>query len=126
MSHLTSNLKLDFLGWIPRFEEQFIDSQSIIAFSALLSFKGRQSVKTLFKEALAGEGSVDKKVKTILRRSSLRGHASLSTTPALAISFQGSKFLDSLLTGTVFSSSLMSSGRRAKTSVKDIVYPENI
>ena len=124
--HLTSDLKLDFLGWIPRFEDQFIDSQSIIAFSALLSFKGRQSVKTLFKEALAGESSVSKKVKAILRKSSLRGHASLSTTPVLAISFQGSKFLDSLLTGTVFSSSLMSSGRRAKTSAKDIVFPDNI
>ncbi|MBL7159135.1 FAD-dependent thymidylate synthase [Candidatus Microgenomates bacterium] len=124
--HRTSDLKLDFLGWIPRFEDQFIDSQSIIAFSALLSFKGRQSVKTLFKEALVGEGSVSKKVKAILRKSSLRGHASLSTTPALAISFQGSKFLDSLLTGTVFSSSLMSSGRRAQTSAKDIVFPDNI
>ena len=124
--HLTSDLKLDFLGWIPRFEDEFLDSQSIIAFSALLSFKGRRSVKTLFKDAVEGEENIRKKVRAIMRRSSLRGHASLSTTPALAISFQGSKFLDSMLTGTVFSSSLMASGRRVKTSAKDIVFPDNI
>lgn len=123
--HLTKDLKLDFLGWIPRFEDGFLDSQSIIAFSALLSFKG-QAIKALYKEALRGEQDIEKKVKTILRRSSLRGHASLSTTPCLAISYQGTKFLDSLLTGTVFSSSLMASGRRTKTSLSDIAYPASI
>jgi len=123
--HRTSDLKLDFLGWIPKFEDELIDSQSIIAFSALLTFKGK-AIKTLYKEAIEKEQNVKKKVRAILSKSSLRGHASLSTTPAIAISFQGSKFLDSLLTGTVFSSSLMASGRRTETSLKDIVYPEKI
>lgn len=123
--HLTSDLKLDFLGWIPRFEDEFLDTQSIIAFSALLSFKGRP-IRTLYREAINGEQDIAKKVKAILTHSSLRGHASLSTTPALAISYQGSKFLDSMLTGTVFSSSLVSSGRRTETFLSDIVFPDNI
>ena len=125
MVHLTKDLKLDFLGWIPRFEDQFIDSQSIIAFSALLTFKGK-AIKALYQEVIDKEQNVKKKVRTILQRSSLRGHASLSTTPNLAISFQGTKFLDSMLTGTIFSSSLMASGRRTKTSLSDIVYPASI
>lgn len=138
--HLTSDLKLDFLGFIPHFEDdpltslkvipslsknEFLDSQSIIAFSALLTFKGRP-IKKLYQEAIRGEQNIKNKVKAILRRSSLRGHASLSTTPALAISYQGTKFLDSMLTGTVFSSSLMASGRRTETLLSDIAYPASI
>lgn len=125
MTHLTSNTKLDFLGWIPYFEDEFLNTQSIVAFSALLTFKGRP-IKRLYQDAIKGEQDIKKKVKLILRRSSLRGHASLSTTPALAISFQGSKFLDSMLTGTIFSSSLMASGRRTETTFTDIVYPDRI
>ena len=102
--HLTPDLKLDFLGFIPKFEDEFLDPQSIVAFSALLSFKGRKSVKDLYKDIVEGEKDVGQKVRAVLRHSSLRGHASLSTTPALAITFRGSKFLDSLLTGIVFSS----------------------
>jgi thymidylate synthase ThyX len=42
------------------------------------------------------------------------------------LTYEGSKFLDSALTGMIFSSSLMASGRRTDTKEQDIVYPERI
>ena len=123
----TTNLKLQLLGIIPQFSDKTgkLNPEQISALSALLTFKGK-SVKGLLKETLDKGQDLDKKVQVILNKSSLRGHASVATTPTLAFSFEGSKFIDSMLTGIVFSSSLMASGRRTDTLEKDIVYPTAI
>ena len=123
----TIDFKLQFLGIIPQFSDETgtLNPEQISALSALLTFKGK-SVKGLLKETLDKGQDLDKKVRIILNKSSLRGHASVATTPTLAFSFEASKFIDSMLTGIVFSSSLMASGRRTDTSEKDIVYPTAI
>ncbi len=124
---LTSNLKVKFLGIIPILKKQIglLNPQQIVALSSLTTFKG-SSIKKLLKGIKKKGQNLDERVKLILQKSSLRGHASLSTTPSLCLTFEGSKFLDSALTGIVFSSSLMASGRRTDTAIKDIVYPDEI
>ncbi len=124
---LTSDLKVKFLGITPVLKDRtgFLTPQEIAAFSALLTFKGK-SVNNLVKETLKKGQKVNDKVKTILLRSSLRGHASIATTPVISITYEGSKFIDWALTGLYFSSSLVSSGRRTNTTEKDMVYTKEI
>ncbi len=124
---LTNNLKIKFLGITPLLKDKggVLNSQQIVALSGLGTFKGR-SVKKLFKEIKTKNENLEEKIKEILQKSSLIGHASIATTPAFCISYEGSKFLDSALTGIIFSSSLVSSGRRTKTGKRDIVFPNNI
>jgi len=124
---LTRNLKVKFLGITPVLKDQtgVLNPQEIVAFSALLTFKGK-SVQTLLKESIEKGQNINEKIKNILRKSSLKGHASMATTPALCFSYEASKFLDSGLTGMVFASSLMASGRRTDSTINDIVYPTNI
>lgn len=123
----TSDLKVTFLGINPSLEDSTgkLDAQSICAFSALLTFKGK-SVQTLKQDAVDKDQDINKKIKNILRKSSLRGHASIATTPVLSFSYEASKFLDSALTGMVFSSSFMASGRRTDTDHEDIIFPSSI
>lgn len=123
----TSNLKVKFLGITPFLKDRsgVLNPQEIAAFSALLTFKGK-SIKNLFRETLKKGENLKGRISKILQRSSLIGHASVATTPSLCLSYEGSKFLDSTLTGIYFSSSLVSSGRRTGTSEKDIVYPAKI
>jgi hypothetical protein len=122
-----SDLKLTFLGITPVLKDEtgILTPQQIVAFSALLTFKGK-SVQSLLKSTIDKGQDVDEKIKNILRKSSLKGHASMATTPVLCFSYEASKFLDSALTGIVFSSSLMASGRRTDTTTEDIVYPSGI
>ena len=124
---LTSDLKVKFLGITPLLKDKggVLNPQEIAAFSALLTFKGK-SIKNLLKDSLKKRENLKERVGKILQRSSLIGHASVATTPSLCLNYEGSKFLDSALTGIVFSSSLVSSGRRTETSEKDIVYPNRI
>ncbi len=124
---LTKDLKLKFLGISPVFKDKtgLLNPQEIVALSALLTFKGR-SIKNLLKEINQKGENLDDKIKKILQRSSLRGHASIATTPSLCLTYEGSKFLDSALTGIVFSSSLVSSGRRTRTEKRDIIFPIEI
>jgi len=124
---LTSNLKVKFLGITPVLKDEtgVLNPQEIVALSALLTFKGK-AIKSLFEEIKEKGENLNEKIKTILQKSSLRGHASLSTTPSLCLTYEGSKFLDSVLTGVVFSSSLTTSGRRNQISEKDIVFPDKI
>lgn len=126
-SLLTRNLKVKFLGITPVLSDKtgVLNSQEIVSLSSLATFKGR-SIKKLLKEIEKKGQSLDEKIKGILQRSSLRGHASIATTPALCLMYEGSKFLDSALTGIIFSSSLVSSGRRTGTTENDIVYPKGI
>lgn len=124
----TKDLKIKFLGIIPILKNKrdfFLNPQEIIAFSALLTFKGKDILK-LVKNSLKKGEKIEDKIKRIFNRSSLKGHASLSTTPVLCFSFEGSKFLDSALTGFYFGSFLMSSGRRTEITKKDIVFPSTI
>ena len=123
----TSNLKVKFLGITPLLKDRsgILNPQEIAAFSALLTFKGK-SIKNLFKDTLKKGENLQDRISKILQRSSLIGHASVATTPSLSLDYEGSKFLDSALTGIYFSSSLVSSGRRTGTTEKDIVYPVKI
>ncbi len=127
MPFLTSNLKVKFLGITPVLNNKtgVLNPQQIVALSSLTTFKGK-SIEKLLKGIKKKGQNLDERVKLILQKSSLRGHASLSTTPSLCLAFEGSKFLDSALTGIVFSSSLMASGRRTDTAIRDIVYPDEI
>lgn len=127
MSFKTKDLKVTFLGITPVLKDEtgYLKPQDIVALSALMTFKGK-SVKDLYTQAKEKGQDIDEKVKTIIRKSSLRGHASIATTPAICFTYEASKFIDSLMTGMVFSSSLMASGRRTDTTVQDIVYPTGI
>jgi effector-binding domain-containing protein len=124
---LTRDLKIKFLGITPVLVDKtgVLNPQQIVALSALLTFKGK-SIKDLLKDIKEKSKDVDERIVKILQKSSLRGHASIATTPSLCLTYEGSKFLDSVLTGIVFSSSLVSSGRRTDTTKKDIVYPSGI
>lgn len=123
----TKNLKIKILGITPVLKEEmgFFNPQEIVSFSALLTFKGK-SVRDLIRETLDKGENIEERMKKILRKSVLKGHASLSTTPVISFLYEGSKFLDSMLTGFYFGSFLVSSGRRTDTSIGDIVYPEGI
>ena len=123
----TKDLKVTFLGITPVLKDKtgILNSQEIVALSALLTFKGK-SVQGLLEETVEKGQDLQEKIKKILRKSSLKGHASMATTPTLCFSYEASKFLDSGLTGIVFSSSLMASGRRTDTSIEDIIYPTAI
>lgn len=127
MSYKTKDFKITFLGVTPVLQDEtgYLKPQDIVALSALMTFKGK-SVKDLYKDAIDKGQDIDEKVKKIIRKSSLRGHASIATTPAICFTYEASKFIDSLMTGMVFSSSLMASGRRTDTTVDDIVYPTSI
>ncbi len=124
---LTKNLKIKFLGITPLLKDEsgVLNPQEIVALSALLTFKGK-TIKNLFKDILKKGESLKEKISSILQKSSLRGHASIATTPSICLTYEGSKFLDSVLTGIIFSSSLVSSGRRTNTTEKDIVFPNKI
>ena len=127
MSHKVNDMKITFLGVTPVLKDEtgYLKPQDIVSLSALMTFKGK-SVKGLYDDAKEKGQDLNKKVKTIIRKSSLRGHASVATTPAICFTYEASKFIDSLMTGMIFSSSLMASGRRTNTTVDDILYPTAI
>jgi thymidylate synthase ThyX len=124
---LASALKVKILGITPVLCDKtgFLNPQEIVALSSQATFRGK-SIKSLLEDIQKSGASVQERIKKNLQGSSLRGHASLSTTPALCLTFEGSKFLDSALTGIIFSSSLMASGRRTQTTKNDIVLPKSI
>lgn len=123
----TKDIKVKFLGITPVWQDDsgMMTPQQLVAFSGLLTYSGK-SIGALVQDAKDKGQDIDKKISGILRASSLKGHASMSTTPVISFSYEASKFLDSALTGIVFSSSIMASGRRTDTAADDIVYPESI
>jgi len=123
----TKDIKLKFLGITPvwRDESGQMSPQQIVALSGLLTYSGK-SIDAILKEAVDKGQNIDKKITNVLRASSLKGHASMATTPAFSFSYEASKFIDSGLTGMVFASAIMASGRRTDTTSADIVYPEAI
>ncbi len=127
MAHKVSDMKVTFLGVTPVLKDEtgYLRPEDIVSLSALMTFKGK-SVKDLYGDVKEKGQDLNKRVKTIIRKSSLRGHASIATTPAICFTYEASKFIDSLMTGMIFSSSLMASGRRTDTTVDDILYPDDI
>lgn len=121
-----SDLKVTFLGVTPEYkrEKNYIPSQEIVSFSAWSSFKGKPFQK-LLRELKRKNQDPSKKTEVILKNSSLKGHSSIATTPVFSFSYEGTKFLDSALTGMTFASALMASGRRTSTSEKDIIFPDS-
>ncbi|MFH0987643.1 MAG: FAD-dependent thymidylate synthase [Patescibacteria group bacterium] len=125
--NLSSGFKTQFLGVIPYLKDDSgaLKPEEIVSLSGILTFRG-YTLKDILRRMKIRKESLKEKVKAILQASSLRGHASMSTTPSLCLTFEGSKFLDSSLTGIIFSSSMMASGRRTDTSIKDIIYPDGV
>jgi thymidylate synthase ThyX len=123
----TKDLKVKFLGITPVWEDEtgVLTPQQIVSLSGLLTYSGK-SIGAILQEARSKGQDIDKKIIGILRRSSLKGHASMATTPAFSFSYEASKFIDSGLTGIVFASAIMASGRRTDTTAADVVYPESI
>ena len=121
----TKDIKVKFLGITPRLEDEtgVLTSQQIVALSGLLTYSGK-SIEAILKETQDSGKDLGKKIAAVLRKSSLKGHASMATTPVLSFSYEASKFIDSGLTGIVFASAIMASGRRTDTVADDIVYPE--
>ncbi|OIP79514.1 MAG: hypothetical protein CO002_00825 [Candidatus Portnoybacteria bacterium CG_4_8_14_3_um_filter_44_10] len=123
----TKDLNVTFLGIIPVLEDKtgILSPQEIVSLSSLLVFKGR-SVQQLHQDGVERGMDRGKRIQRIMKKSSLRGHASIATTPVICFSYEGSKFLDSGLTSMIFASALMASGRRTDTSREDIIYPTTI
>lgn len=123
----TRDVKLKFLGVTPVWEDGTgeLSPQQLVALSGLLTYSGK-SIGDILDELRASGKDIDKKIIAILRKSSLKGHASMATTPAFAFSYEASKFIDSAFTGLIFASAIMASGRRTDTSAEDIVCPEAI
>lgn len=123
----TTGLSIKFLGIVPQYEASDItlSPQETAAFSGLLTFKG-SSLPALVREAKEKKQDINKKVGAILNKSSLKGHASMATMPVFCFSFEGSKMIGAMLTGMTFSSALMHSGRRARVTLSDVVYPTKI
>lgn len=123
VAYRTSDLKLEILGVTPI--SSALAPQEIVALSALISFEAK-TYRAFFEDIKKKEKDLQETVQKILLNSALRGHASMATTPVLTISYRASKFLDSMLTGIVFSSSIMASGRRTPVSPRDIIFPSSI
>jgi len=71
---------------------------------------GKNIPETIFKKNLSGIG---------------RGH-SLDGLPVIALGINGTKMIDSALTGVVYSRSLVTSGRRRETKLLELVAPGSI
>ncbi|HPM08333.1 MAG TPA: FAD-dependent thymidylate synthase [Candidatus Pacearchaeota archaeon] len=122
------DLNVTFLGVNPVLTDKqgdMLNPQQVVAISSLATFKGK-AIKDLVSDIEKQGQSLNDKTQTILQKSALRGHASLSTTPTISFTYQGTKFIDSAVTGMIFSSSLMSSGRRTDTTHDDIIIPSDI
>ncbi len=86
----TEDMKIKFLGVIPWYKNENLElsPQEVAAFSGLLTFRG-DSVEDLIMEAQEKGQDISKKVKFILRKSSLKGHASMATMPVFCFTFEG-------------------------------------
>lgn len=123
----TKDLKVKLLGITPVWVDEtgMLTPEQLVAFSGLLTYSGKP-INEIVDNAKKNGLDINKKIISILRASSLKGHASMATTPALSFSYEASKFIDSGLTGIVFASAIMASGRRTDTTASDIVYPLSI
>jgi len=122
---------IEILGYGPNLDlskEGYEDltPQQVIAFSSMMTYKSKNA-KEMAIEVLKSEQDLDQKVINSIINSAGRGHASLSTSAALWCLFTGSsKYVDSLFTGAIFSSSLMPSSRRIPVNIESILTPESV
>ncbi len=129
MVRQTKDLRLRFLGVLPVLKDEELGElmpQEITSFHAITTFVGK-SLRELVEIAREKNQDIVQKCQNVQLRSTLVGHASMGTSVVLALDIeQGSKFLDSILTGIVFSSALMASGRRTTSVGEEIVFPTEI
>lgn len=124
-------LKTEILGYGPTMDltnegYNILNPQQVIALSSMMTYKD-QNAKEMALELMRAEKNLDEKITSSLMNSAARGHASLSTSAGIWILFTGSsKFVDSLFTSAIYSSSLMPSGRRIGVGIENIVAPEAI
>ena len=122
-------LKIEVLGYGPKLkidETKELDAQGVIAISSWMTYKDK-SAKEMALDAMNSENDLEDTIKKSLIGSAGRGHASLSTSAGIWCLFSNaSKFVDSMFTGAIYSSSLMPSGRRIPVNVESIVAPESI
>ena len=87
----TKDIKLKFLGIAPVMKDETgtLEPQKLVAFSGLLTYSGK-SIDAILKETRDKGQDIDKKIRTVLRKSSLKGHASMATTPAFSFSYEAS------------------------------------
>jgi len=122
------NPKVDILGYGP---VAFIDGKEItpeelIAFSSMMTYKDAGAID-MIKDVLSSDKNIKEVVLKSLKGSAKRGHASMSTSAGIWALFNGtSKYVDSLFTGAIFSSSLMPSSRRIPVNLENIVAPDSI
>ncbi|MFA5175655.1 MAG: FAD-dependent thymidylate synthase [Candidatus Nanoarchaeia archaeon] len=122
------NPNINLLGYGPTIEVdgKRITPEQLVAFSSMITYKDKDAID-MIRAVLNSEKDIDKVTLNSLKKSVARGHASLSTSVGLWVLFNGtSKFVDSLFTGAIFSSSLMPSGRRIPIDLENIVAPDSI
>ncbi|HHO76444.1 MAG TPA: hypothetical protein ENN05_08450 [Deltaproteobacteria bacterium] len=114
---VSSELGRDFLGpdevvaLIQVAVARSVDYQSDLKDELLKIHSSGKSIKdTVFKKNLSGIG---------------RGH-SLDGLPVIALGINGTKMIDSALTGVVYSRSLVTSGRRREAKSLELVVPRSI
>jgi len=120
--------KVDVFGYGPiaNIGGKEISPEELIAFSSMMTYKDK-SAKDMIIDVINSEKNIGEVVMKSLKNSVRRGHASMSTSAGMWLLFNGtSKYLDSLFTGAIFSSSLMPSSRRIPVNLENIVAPESI
>ncbi len=113
-----------------------LNPQETIALASMMTYKDKNAAEMALRILSKEWNSEDKnammdkfrkKIKKSIIESAGRGHASLATSSYVGILMYGnSKFVDSMFTGAIFSSSLMPSGRRTGTGLSDIMVPKSI
>ncbi|MBS3108338.1 FAD-dependent thymidylate synthase [Candidatus Woesearchaeota archaeon] len=123
------NLQVDILGYGPTLDLGngiTLTPEELIAFSSMMTYKDKNAKEMIMEIINSGKDVKTEAVKS-LKESAKRGHASLSTSAAFWYLVRGaSKFVDSMFTGAVYSSSLMPSGRRIPVNLENIVAPDSI
>ncbi|MDD5650881.1 MAG: FAD-dependent thymidylate synthase [Candidatus Nanoarchaeia archaeon] len=122
------NPKVEILGSGPItfVDGKEITAEEIIAFSSMMTYKDASAID-MIREIINSDKNIKEVVLKSLKGSAKRGHASMSTSAGMWLLFnETSKYMDSLLTGATFSSSLMPSSRRIPVNLDNIVAPDSI
>lgn len=106
---------------------EIISPDEIIRYAALGTYRDISFIDELKKEK-GQEENYSSRISKAINDSTGRGHASMATSIILFAELKGacSKFVDSMLTGVRFGSSLMPSGRRIPIQKEQIVISEEI
>ncbi len=123
------NPKIRVVGFGPsiHLENGEITPDELVYGASKITYKGLNALEELI-QAREGDANVREQMTKSIINSAGSGHASMSTSMGLWTILEGvcSKFVDSIFTGAVFSSSLMPSGRRVPIAKENIVIPKGI